>query len=181
MSIYMNTPTRSPLVRATIADIPEPAPHTRAELATLLALVKQPKTKAVVIGHGRDEVSRASAAAFAQAWEQPGGHVLDVIDWPEEAASWLRPARRFTAGEPDAWVVAAPVPGWAQMARRLRASTGWTPERTFGFASVGVAQAVAMAGADSLEGMRGATVDGGTWRAGPGWMTYRPAEPAEEV
>src|SRR6266571_2601323 len=126
----MNTPIRSPLVQAAVAGIPAPGGHTRAELATLLALVEQRGIKAVTIGHGRDAASRGSAAAFAHAWEKGGGDVLDMVGWPEEAASWLRPARRFTGGEPDAWVVAAAPLGWAQMARRLRASTGWRPERT---------------------------------------------------
>jgi hypothetical protein len=39
-------------------------------------------------------------------------------------------ARRFTASTPDLWVVAGHPLGWAQMARRPRWPTAWSPERT---------------------------------------------------
>ncbi|TDD60508.1 hypothetical protein, partial [Actinomadura rubrisoli] len=138
-----------------------------AELRVLLGMVSG---EVVTIGHGRDDASRAAAGMFAEAWERRGGVVLDVVGWPEEAASWLRFARRFAAGPPDAWIVAARPAGWARMARRLRQSTDWAPERTYGFASAGSAEAVALAGRGTLEGMRGATADGGTWVAGDGWV-----------
>jgi hypothetical protein len=48
---------------------------------------------------------------------------LDMVDWPAQAASWLRPARRLTACEPDLWMVSDTPTGRAQMARRLGAST----------------------------------------------------------
>ncbi len=118
---------------------------------------RRPRT--IVIGHGRD--AAPVAEAFARAWP---GIVLDVVSWPEEAASWLRQARRFTAGEPDAWVVAGAPRGWAGMSERLRRSTGWDPARTYGFAAT--AGAVALAPPGTLEGMRGADHDGNTWRIG---------------
>ncbi|MER7502179.1 Ada metal-binding domain-containing protein [Nonomuraea pusilla] len=143
-----------------------------AELAAVLALVRASVARAVVIGHGRD--GGPAAEAFAAAWEGTTVHemadstaegtVLAVVRWPEAAASWLRQATRFTAGEPDAWVVAGAAPGWAGMAERLRRSTAWDPRRTFGFAEV--AGAVALAPPGTVEGMRGATVDGAVWRAG---------------
>ncbi|WP_263654711.1 Ada metal-binding domain-containing protein [Nonomuraea aurantiaca] len=155
------------------------AGHTAAELAGLLGLLAaaRPRVTAVVIGHGRD--AARSAKAFADAWEsgpQAGspwesgaqmdspweGTVLATVDWPEEAASWLRQARRFVTGPPDAWVVAGAPLGWARMSERLRQSTDWDPARTFGFAST--AQAVALAPPGTLEGMRGADIDGTTWR-----------------
>ncbi|MEU8142591.1 hypothetical protein [Nonomuraea sp. NPDC048901] len=145
------------------------AGHTAAELAGLLGLLAaaRPRVTAVVIGHGRD--AALSAKAFAAAWESGPqadsaweGIVLGVVDWPEEAASWLRQARRFVAGPPDAWVVAGAPLGWARMSERLRQSTDWDPGRTFGFAST--AQAVALAPPGTLEGMRGADIDGTTWR-----------------
>ncbi|WP_406324622.1 hypothetical protein [Streptomyces sp. NBC_01637] len=58
-----------------------------------------------------------------------------MVDWPESAASWLRPATRLTSETPDAWVVAAAPLGFAQLARRLRRSTDWAPDRTVAFAS----------------------------------------------
>ncbi len=33
----------------------------------------------------------------ALAWTATGGDKLNTVDWPESAASWLRPARRFAA------------------------------------------------------------------------------------
>ncbi|MFG1957752.1 hypothetical protein [Nonomuraea sp. NPDC049028] len=165
------------------------AGHTAAELGGLLGLLAaaRPRVTAVVISHGRD--AALSAKAFAAAWESGPqadsaweggaqtdiarvgtvladraweGIVLGVVDWPEEAASWLRQARRFVAGPPDAWVVAGAPLGWARMSERLRQSTDWDPGRTFGFAST--AQAVALAPPGTLEGMRGADIDGTTWR-----------------
>lgn len=133
--------------------------HTEAELARVLDLVGG--AGSVVLGHGRDPAATAAVEAFERAWD---GEVLAVVDWPEDAASWLRPATRFTAQEPDAWVVAGPPPGWASMARRLRMSTGWDPGRTFGFASI--AAAVVPAGPGTLEGLRGAAADGTAWRIG---------------
>ncbi|GAA2673692.1 hypothetical protein [Streptomyces lunalinharesii] len=168
-----------------------PAPHTDVELAVLLNLLASPPTPgdgdgdrarrhrrtapaALTIGHSRDDASAAAAAAFAEAWRAAGGTILALVDWPELAASWLRPARRFTAGEPDAWVVAAAPLGWAQMSRRLRRSTAWDPSRTYGFASLGDSRLVALAGPDTLHGMRGATPDGGTWLIDQRWVTRQP-------
>ncbi|QWF81531.1 hypothetical protein [Amycolatopsis sp. CA-230715] len=82
---------------------------------------------AITIGSSRDAPSKAAAAEFAASWH---GIVLAVVDWPEEAASWLRHARRFTRGGPDAWVVVADGLGWARMVDRLARSTGWDPART---------------------------------------------------
>ncbi|MFB7469926.1 hypothetical protein [Kitasatospora sp. NPDC056184] len=141
-----------------------PAPHTAAELGALAGLL--PRFGSVVIGHGRDEASVAAARAFAERWQAGGGTVLDVVDWPEEAASWLRQSRRFTAPAPDAWVVAAGPRGWAGMSRRLRHSTDWDPSRTVGFASTGSALALTLAGPGTLDGLRGATPDGRTWQVG---------------
>ncbi|MFI0422758.1 hypothetical protein [Spongiactinospora sp. 9N601] len=150
-----------------------PGPHTAAELAALLELLRaqRPRIEAVTVGHGRDPASVAAAEAFADAWTGMGLHVLAVVDWPQEAASWLRQARRMVAGDPDAWVVAASGPGWAQMSRRLRHSTAWRPERTFGFAPV--ARSVAAAGPGTLLGLRGATADGEIWEAGRNLVTVR--------
>ncbi|MDL4770842.1 hypothetical protein [Actinomadura xylanilytica] len=171
-------PSRTPLVRhAGTGTGPAPEPHTAAELATLLELLagrRRPRMEAVTIGHGRDAASRGAADAFGDAWHARGGHVLAVVDWPETAASWLRPARRFCAGEPDAWVVAGAAPGWAQMSRRLRHSTAWDPDRTYGFASLGLAALVTLAGPGTLDGLRGAAADGGTWRIGGGLIVHRP-------
>ncbi|MFF2953433.1 hypothetical protein ACFVVU_19040 [Kitasatospora sp. NPDC057965] len=160
---------------------PWPEPHTAAELDAVLGLLAP--GAAVVIGHGRDEASVAAARAFARVLAERrracGGSVLDVVDWPEEAASWLRQARRFTAPAPDAWVVAAGPRGWAGMSRRLRRSTDWDPARTVGFATTGSALALALAGPGTLDGLRGATADGRTWQVGGGGSHGGPPAPPE--
>ena len=71
----------------------------------------------VAVGHGRDETFVAAADAFLAAWD---GQVAVVVDWPASAASWLRPARRLLAAEPDAWVIADTPAGSEPVARRLR-------------------------------------------------------------
>ncbi|MGY5137443.1 hypothetical protein ACWGJW_34530 [Streptomyces nigrescens] len=171
----------SPLIpRAEVAaygPFPSPAPHSDAELATLLGLLTAPGVRitTVVVGHSRDTASRSSAEAFVEAWREIGRQpVLAMVDWPESAASWLRAADRFTAEEPDAWVVAAAPLGWAQMSRRLRHSTDWDPARTYGFAALGDSRVPALAGAATLQGMRGATAEGGTWAIDRGWGTQQP-------
>ena len=150
---------------------PAPAPHTEAELTTLLSLLTAPPAhiRTVAIGHSRDEASRAAAIAFTEAWQTvEGACVLTVVDWPEQAASWLRPAQRLTAESPDAWVIAAAGPGWAQLARRLRHSTDWDPSRTFAFASLADPRTTALAGPGTLDGLRGATATGGFWEVNDG-------------
>ncbi|MFI8458124.1 ABC transporter substrate-binding protein [Kitasatospora sp. NPDC085464] len=144
--------------------------HTDAELAALVGLLTADRVgvETVAIGHGRDDASRAAAHAFAEAWQARGGTVLARVDWPEDAASWLRPARRLTAQTPDAWVIAAAVPGFARLARRLRRSTDFDPARAVAFASLGDPRLPALAGPGTLDGLRGATADGGTWEVRDG-------------
>ncbi|MFE0106145.1 hypothetical protein [Streptomyces sp. NPDC059009] len=177
----------SPLVDpddlAGLGALPEPVPHTAPELAALIGLLTRPRARirTVAVGHSRDAASRAAAEAFAAAWaangtgardhEEGGPDVLAVVDWPEHAASWLRPARRLTAQEPDAWVIAAAPLGFAQLARRLRRSTDWDPARTYAFAALGDSRVPALAGAHTLHGLRGASADGGTWHINRGWVT----------
>ncbi len=182
--------TASPLlpaaeVAAQLSGVPAPAAPTDAELAAVLALltappgVRRPRVDAVVVGHSRDAVSVAAARAFAEAWRAAGRQVWATVDWPEEAASWLRFANRLTAPEPDAWVIAAAPRGWARMSRRLRHSTGWDPARTVGFAALGDSRLAALTGPGTLDGMRGATADGHTWLIDRGWVTRTlPGPPA---
>ncbi|MFE0699545.1 Ada metal-binding domain-containing protein [Streptomyces sp. NPDC058872] len=170
----------SPLLTAdeegSYGELPLPAPHTEAELAALTGLLTAPRSRisTVVIGHSRDTASTAAARAFAAGWEGRGGQVLAVVDWPESAASWLRAARRLTAQTPDAWVVAAAGPGFAQLARRLRHSTDWDPSRSYAFASLADARVPALAGPATLHGLRGATADGGTWEVRGRWVVSVP-------
>ncbi|MEV7044416.1 hypothetical protein [Amycolatopsis sp. NPDC051061] len=122
---------------------------TDAELEALVNLIG--RARHIVLGTAADPASRADGERIAAAW---GGLVLATVTWPETAASWLRPARRFAAPDPDVWVVAATSAGWAGMTRRLRMSTPWRPHRTV----------VTAALADfRLPGVRGARADGTTW------------------
>ncbi|WP_254886001.1 hypothetical protein [Streptomyces sp. NA02950] len=156
---------------------PCPVPHTAAELAAVIGLVTglASRTGTVAVGHSRDTASRAAATAFGTAWQELGGEVVAVVDWPETAASWLRPARRLTAPAPDTWVVAAAPLGWIRMSRRLRHSTDWDPARTVAFASLRDPRVPASAGPETLHGLRGATAEGGTWDIRRRWVTSHPA------
>ena len=100
-----------------------------------------------------------------------GGMVLDVVSYPPDAASWLRPARRLARAQPDAWVIADNPAGCAQLARRLAGEPGWAAARTLGFASVASVDLVDLAGPGLLDGMTGATPAGGTWRIDAGQLT----------
>jgi len=112
--------------------------------------------------------------SFNEGWEASGGTVLDVVTWPEEAASWLRQATRFAAADPDLWVMAGAPLGWAQMTRRLLWSTPWQPERTLAFAVLGTKRAIELVGAYNLQGLAGATSDGGTWTVRDGSIHTTP-------
>ncbi|WP_052441718.1 hypothetical protein [Streptacidiphilus anmyonensis] len=150
-----------------------PARHTAAELTALLGLLnaQHPPVRTVAVGHSRDDASRETARAFVEEWSRVAGRsVLAVVDWPEQAASWLRAARRLTAETPDAWVVAAAPLGWAQLARRLTHSTGWDARRTFGFASLAVPDAVSLSGSRNLDGLRVVDAGGGAWAVRDGLL-----------
>ncbi|MFI9051527.1 ABC transporter substrate-binding protein [Streptomyces sp. NPDC053427] len=166
---------------AEYGDLPRPAPHTTAELAAIIGLLARPKARieTVTIGHSRDAASRAAADAFTAAWQARGGTVLAAVDWPESAASWLRPAKRLTAEQPDAWVIAAAPIGFAQLARRLRHSTDWDPARTVAFAALQDSRLPALTGPDTLHGLRGATAGGGTWEVSHRWVTSYPPAAAD--
>lgn len=134
-----------------------------AELNGVLRLVSQQHPLLVNVGHGRSAASADRARAFVEAWEDVGGHVGAVVSWPEEAASWLRPACRLVAGHPDLWVVADEPEGWKGMGPRLVATGVWRPGRTVAFAGLAVPDLPALAGEEATEGMRGARADGKLW------------------
>jgi len=132
----------------------------------MVAMLQEAGAESIAIGHGRHPASVAAARAVQAAWTTAGGSALDRVDWPETAASWLRPARRLTAGAPDAWVLAASIAGCAQVVRRLAQQANWTPARTVGFAGLAGDDLVALTAPISLAGMTGPTATGGTWRIG---------------
>ncbi|HEX6452651.1 MAG TPA: hypothetical protein VF060_24725 [Trebonia sp.] len=143
---------------------------TEAELDRMLELAQRRGARAVAIGHGRTAAAIAAADAFARRWEAEGRVVLGLVTWPEYAASWLRQATRFADANPDLWIMAGPVRGWAQMTRRLLWSTSWQPERTIAFAGLGTEHAIGLIGAAYLPGLAGATADGGTWTVRDGQL-----------
>jgi hypothetical protein len=146
-----------------------PEPHTSAELDALIGLLHGARATTIAIGHGRHSASIATASAIADAWP---GIVTATVDWPANAASWLRPARRLVSGEPDAWVVADTPAGSAQLIARLVEQPGWTPMRTFGTASLDSPELAELSGPGVLTGMRGATAAGHTWRIDDDTLTH---------
>lgn len=151
-------------------DLPEDdgAP-TEPELRMVIAQLERLDARLVSVGHGRDRRSRLAAERFAAVWSASTDRngrdrsVAVIVDWAAEAASWLKPARRLTEPEVDAWVISDRPHTWAQMVRRLRASTNWDPGRTIALAALGTPLTVALAGANALEGLRGASPDGRLW------------------
>jgi hypothetical protein len=175
----------SPLVHRPTAPIDRqvPAPHTNPEVETIMGLLterteRRSRVSTISVGHARDDASRSAANAIIRAWTVHGGDVLGVVDWPEDAASWLRQATRLAMGATDAWVVAGSPLGWAQMGRRLRCSTDWDPERTIVFSSLADIQLIELADPDVFKGLRGTMPDGGTWRIGGGVLTCYPPQDA---
>ena len=155
--------TQSPRLPVTAErPVDEPGPDD-AELDRMAELALGRGARSVAIGRGRSTAAVLAAVGFAARWEASGGIVLDVVTWPEEAASWLRQATRFAAADPDLWITAGPALGWAQVTRRLLWSTPWQPGRTLAFASLGTQAAIDLVGAHSLSRLVGATADGGTW------------------
>jgi hypothetical protein len=141
---------------------------TDAELSRLTELALGCDAQAIALGSGNSPAAATAMASFARRWEAAGGTILCTVTWPESAASWLRPATRFTAADPDLWVMAGPAAGWAQMTRRLLWSTPWRPERTLAFAAIGTPDVIGLVGAHNLPGLTGATATGGTWRISNG-------------
>lgn len=139
-----------------------PAHHTDAELQRLVGLLRAARVRTITIGHGRHCTSIAAAAAINAAWTGPGESVEQIVSWPQDAASWLRPARRIAAGDCDAWVIADTPAGFAQLSRRLAHENRWSPPQTFGFASLASPDLIALTGI-LLSGMSGATGTGGFW------------------
>jgi hypothetical protein len=147
-----------------------------AELSRMTELALRRGARSVAIGRGRSAAVAEAVTAFARRWEASGGTVLTVVTWPEEAASWLRQATRFAAADPDLWIMAGTQRGWAQMTRRLLWSTPWQPGRTLAFAALGTQSAIGLVGAHNLQGLAGATADGGTWTVCNGSIQVAPRD-----
>ena len=147
---------------------------TDAELSRMTELALSRSARAIAIGRGNSPAAARATAGFARRFRTTGGIIVCAVTWPESAASWLRQARRFAAGDPDLWVMAGPAIGWAQMTRRLLWSTPWRPERTIAFASIGTGPVIGLVGAHNLPGLTGATADGGSWLVSDGLLQVAP-------
>ncbi len=104
-------------------------------LLSLLAEVSRRGAHRIALGHARTEQAAAEVALLGRLWETMGGEIVGVTSWPEEAASWRRPALSLAAGSPDLWVVSDEGQGWARMIVRLAAETEWSSARTLTFGS----------------------------------------------
>jgi hypothetical protein len=140
-----------------------PVAHTEHEIRRMIQLASARNARSVIIGHGADAESTAAAREFAECWILHGGIILDTVRWPDRGASWLGHARIFTAVEPDLWIMGGAPAGLAQMIRRLVWSTNWKPSRTIGFASATSTTMLQLADTHNLEGLIGATTEGGIW------------------
>jgi hypothetical protein len=149
---------------------------TGAELSRMTELALRRGARSVAIGRGRSAAVAEAVTAFDRRWEASGGTVLTVVTWPEEAASWLQQATRFAAADPDLWIMAGTPRGWVQMTRRLLWSTHWQPGRTLAFAAVGTQSAIGLVGAHNLQGLAGATANGGTWTVCNGSIQVAPRD-----
>ncbi len=103
------------------------------------------------------------------------------MDWPEQAASWLKQARQLVRTHPDAWVIIDNPAGWAQLAARLSEHEDWSPARTFGSASLDSPDTAVLTGLGVLTGMRGVSRDGAPWRIGHGGIRLRQPTPERRV
>lgn len=157
----------SPLLRVRPTRQPD-APITPAEMTALVALTQARGGERIAIGSGRDPVAVASARAIADAWVLAGGEITVELTWPEAAASWLRHATRFTADEPDLWVMLGPPLGWAQMTRRLLWSTPWESARSLLSPAVSDPAVLDLVGLHNLHGIAGVNSAGDPWRLDDG-------------
>lgn len=159
-----STGSWSPLITRPIADVPTQVMTGAEERAVLQLLTRlRPRPLTVVIGAARDARSLDAAKRLDAAWHKQGGVVLETVTWPEQAASWLRQAQRFTHPEPDAWIVSGMLPGFVQLGRRLTLSTEWDPARTVATASLAHESLIAYGGIGTFDHLRGAHRDGSTW------------------
>lgn len=160
----------------------------RRELAAVIGLLERLDARLVAVGHGRDLRSRRAAERFSEAWrasrDRDGVHreVATTVDWPAQAASWLKPARRFTDAAADAWVVADATPGWAGMSKRLLASTRWEAARTVAFSGLDRQLSGAVLERGEFDGLVGVDADGGLWFVEHGnLIRHEPTTPRSEM
>jgi alkylated DNA repair protein (DNA oxidative demethylase) len=157
---------------------------TEREPATVISQLERMGARLVAVGHGRDERSRRAGQRFSAAWhggrdwEGADRELAITVDWPSEAASWLKPARRLGDPAVDAWVVADTAQGLAKMSARLRDTAEWSPRRTVAFAGLDLAPTPSVIKQGTLDGLVGASFDGGLWFVeGGGLVRHSPKKP----
>ncbi|MET9262074.1 hypothetical protein [Amycolatopsis sp. NPDC004079] len=158
----------SPLLTSPATHDSDPT-ATDAEVEAIVRLARDRGARDIAIGSGRTARAVATARAVESAWDKAGGRTLATVTWPETGASWLRPASRFAATDPDLWIMTGPATGWAQMTRRLLWSTRWRPDRTLATAAIGDPRTLALVGLATLDGLSGATAAGASWRVNHDW------------
>ncbi len=96
------------------------------------------ETYSVAIAHSRDDESCLLAQAIKEDWEtktnwvrHEGGFVLSVVDYPEEAASWLRQAQKLAGTNPDIYVLIGYGNGLEKLLNRLSQEANFRKEDTF--------------------------------------------------
>lgn len=137
--------------------------HQVSAIRALIELAVDRGAVTAVVGHGRDATSTEIANAFSDAWSTGSREVLEVVSWPEAAASWLRQANRFAVQVPDIWVMTGEPPGISGMMRRLASSPRWSPARTMLIADELPEGAENLLDAGELDGLVGITATGRTW------------------
>ena len=142
----------------------------QVERAVIARLGRLLGIRRTAIGSGRDPISVSSADLLAQSLHDSGVDVTRV-DWPVEAASWLRPARRLCASGTDGWVVLDHLAGAAQILRRLIEQDTWRADRTIVWSALRRPLLVEVVGRADLEGLRGVTPDGELWQIRDGLIT----------
>lgn len=159
--------TRSPILHERPGSEMSDAPIGPAELTGLIVLAYTRGARSIAIGSGRDSRSLDSARAVAETWKSIGGEIALELDWPEDAASWLRQARRFAAVEADLWIMLGPPLGWVQMTRRLLWSTTWMPTHTLLSGDLSDRRVLELVGLGDLAGIAGVTREGDPWHLAP--------------
>jgi len=96
------------------------------------------ETYSLSIGHSSLAHDKAFAENFALKWESSvnwvrsdGGFIINIVEWPITAASWLKPAQRLNKDNPDAWILVGPFASSLKLMERLLNEKSWLPERTF--------------------------------------------------
>jgi hypothetical protein len=128
------------------------------------------ETYSLSIGHGRNPGDSKIAEELANSWgdlqnwvRSEGGFVINYVDWPESAASWLAQAKILSKDNPDVWILISSSMSVLSVLKRLADQSGWFAERTFVVSDT----AVLLTHAGDLaayEGLKCINENGDQWR-----------------